>query len=147
MDNELITKDNWWKRNWKWLVPTCVLLFFFGIWLALTLIITGNIDDYAQAYSDTLLYEKAFEKAKTNDRIIAVLGNLEPIDQLAIIEGDVKYSNNGNSVDLSIRIQGTKGRGKMDIVADKKGTVWNYKKINVRIRQSKEVIQIIKSSI
>jgi hypothetical protein len=147
MDNELISKNNWWKRNWKWFLPTALLVFFFGVGLALTTIITGDIDDYAQAYSDTSLYEKAIEKAKIDNRVIETLGNLEPIDKLAIIEGDAKYSDNGNSVELTVRVKGNKGIGKMDISANKKGTEWEYKKINIRVKQTKEEIQIVKSSI
>lgn len=147
MNNELITQNNWWKRNWKWFLPSSIILFVFGIGLALSFLINGNIDDYAQAYSDSSLYEKAIEKAKINDSVKAVLGDLEPIDNLAILEGDAKYSNNGNSVDLTIRVKGNKGKGKMDISAIKNGAEWEYKKINIRTKQSKETIEIIKTAL
>ncbi|MDN3672458.1 cytochrome c oxidase assembly factor Coa1 family protein [Flavobacterium branchiarum] len=147
MNNKLITKNSWWKRNWKWFLPSSIVFFFVGIGLALSLLINGNIDDYAQAYSDTSLYEKAIEKAKINDRVKDVLGDLEPIDNLAILEGDAKYSNNGNCVDLTIRVKGNKGKGKMDISAIKNGTEWEYKKINIRTKLSKETIEIIKTSL
>jgi hypothetical protein len=146
MDNELIIKKSWWNRNWRWFLPTLILfLLLFGF--VLSSAIDGNITDIAQAYSDNSLYEKAIEKAKTNKRVLEVIGEIEPIDKLAIIEGNVIYSNDNNSVALSIRIKGNIGKGKMDISAKKKGTIWEYKTINIRIKNPKEEIQIIKDAI
>jgi hypothetical protein len=146
MDDELIIKKSWWNRNWKWFLPTLILfLLLFGFTLSSS--IDGNITDIAQAYSDNSLYEKAIEKAKTNKRVLEVLGEIEPIDQLAILEGNAIYSNNYKSVALSIRIKGNKGKGKMDVSAEKNGTIWEYKKINIRIKEPKEEIQILKDTI
>jgi hypothetical protein len=144
MNNELIIKKSWWNKNWKWFSPIVLFLLLFGYLLNASL--DGNITDIAVAYSDSSLYEKAINKAKTNKRVLEVIGEIEPIDKLAILEGNVVYSNNNNSVTVSIRIHGNKGKGKMDISAERNGTAWNYKKINIRIKNPKEEIQIIKDS-
>jgi hypothetical protein len=62
--------------------------FFTFIWISFVITINGNITDIAQAYSDDSLYEKAIEKAKTNERVLEVLGAIEPIDKLALFEGN-----------------------------------------------------------
>ncbi|PXY38667.1 hypothetical protein DMB65_21765 [Flavobacterium cheongpyeongense] len=147
MDNELIVEKSWWGKNWKWFLPTLTLIFSLLFWLILSLSIDGNVTDIAQAYSDNSLYEKAIEKAKTNQRVLEAIGEIEPIDKLAILEGNAIYSNNNNSVELSVRIKGSKGKGKMDISADKNGTEWKYKKISIRIKEPKEEIQILKDTI
>ncbi|PWA04217.1 cytochrome c oxidase assembly factor Coa1 family protein [Flavobacterium psychrotolerans] len=147
MDNELIVEKSWWKRNWKWLILTLTIIFLFLFGLILSSSIDGNITDIAQAYSDTALYEKAIEKAKTNQRVLEVIGEIEPIDKLALFEGNAIYSNDNNSVELSVRIKGSKGKGKMDIIADKNGSEWGYKKINIRVKDPKEEIQILKATI
>ena len=147
MDNELIVEKSWWKINWKWFLPTFLLIFLLLFGLILSSIIDGNVTDIAQVYSDNSLYEKAIEKAKTNKRVLEVIGQIEPIDKLAILEGNAIYSNNNNSVELSVRVKGNKGKGKMDISADKNGNEWEYKKINIRIKEPKEEIQILKYTI
>jgi hypothetical protein len=147
MDNELIVEKSWWGKNWKWFLPSLTLIFLLLFWLILSLSIDGNVTDIAQAYSDNSLYEKAIEKAKTNQRVLEVIGEIEPIDKLAILEGNAIYSNNNNSVELSVRVKGSKGKGKMDISADKNGTEWKYKKISIRIKEPKEEIQILKDTI
>ncbi len=147
MDNELIVNKNWWNSNWKWFLPTSLILFLLLFGFILSSSIDENITDIALAYSDNSLYEKAIEKAETNERVLKIIGKIEPIDKLAIFEGNAVYSNNNNSVALSIRIKGNKGKGKMDISAEKNGTVWEYKKINIRIKDPKEEIQILKDTI
>lgn len=147
MNNELLENKSWWKKNWKWFLPSIILIFFSVFIFILTASVEGNMADIAKAYSDNLLYENAIDKVKTNKRVLEVLGEIEPIDKLAIIEGNAVYSNNNNSVVLSVRIKGNKSKGKMDISADKNLNVWKYKIINIRIKDTKEVIQISGDSI
>jgi len=142
MDNELIEKKIWLKQNWKWSVPATILLvFIFGLFL--TSNSSEGITDIVQAYNDNSLYEMAIEKANSDKRIIQTIGIIQPIDKLAILEGNTVYSNNNNSVLLSVRIKGTKGNGKLDISADKIRRVWKYKKIIVRNKSPKEEIIVV----
>ena len=147
MSNELIVKKSWWNCNWKWFLTISLLLFIILFGLLLSSSIEGKITDVVQVYSDNSLYEKAIEKANTNTRVLEVIGEIEPIDRLAILEGNAIYSNNNNSVVLSIRVKGNKGKGKIDISAERNGTVWNYKIIKIRIKNPKEEIQILKDTI
>lgn len=141
MDNELIKEQNWWKRNWKWLVPVVIIVFVIGT--ISTLIANGNAADFAQTYSDPSLYENAVERAKQNPRVVEVLGNLEPIDKLAVLEGNALYSNNNTSVELTLRVKGSKEKGKMDILAHKVSGKWEYDKIDIRIKKTGEEIIIL----
>ena len=99
--------------------------------------------DLTNAYSDTELYNDALEKAKTNKAVIAILGEIEPIDKLAILEGQVSYSEDNTSVKSSIRIIGSKGKAKLDILANKVNTEWVYQTITIRIKQPKDQKQTI----
>ena len=142
MNNELIEQKNWWKRNWKWFVPVS------GISLFLILILSssnvGEIGvDLVQAYSDTELYNNALKKVKSNKKVIELLGEIEPIDKLAILEGAVRYSNNNKTVNSSIRVIGKKGKAKMDISANLINNSWAYQKINTRIKKPIEIKQTI----
>jgi len=148
MNNEIIKEKSWWKRNWKWFLPIAsftliAVVLFFSSGLG------GHMTDFAQAYSDTELYENAIAKAQRNKKVTNLLGELEPIDKLAILEGEVRYSNHNKSVDLSIRVKGSKRKASMDISADKINGEWNYRKINIRIKkpvEEKQTIEIINQS-
>jgi hypothetical protein len=147
MNNELIVKKSWWTSNWKWFLPISLLLFLLLFGFLLSSNIVGNITNIAQGYSDPSLYKEAIVLANSNKRVQELIGDIEPIDQFAILEGNTIYSNNNNTVALSIRIKGKKGKGKMDILAERNGTVWKYQKINIRVKNPKEEIQILKKDI
>ncbi|MGS2739984.1 cytochrome c oxidase assembly factor Coa1 family protein [Sinomicrobium sp. M5D2P17] len=76
-------------------------------------------------------------------RVKDLLGEMEPIDKMAIIEGQVQYSNNNNTVHSTIRISGSKGKARMDVSANKVKSQWSYSKINIRIKNPPEKRQTI----
>ena len=83
---------------------------------------------------------------KFHPKVIELLGEISPIDQLAILEGEVHYTNENKMVNSSIRLKGTKGNARMDITAIKNNTEWEYKIINVRIKnptENKQTIEIV----
>jgi hypothetical protein len=138
--NELTSKKPWLNRNWKWLIPLLVL--FSGI--AMVLSFAGNeITGVVAVYAESEIYQDAVEIANKNEEVKQKLGDLKPIDILAIAEGVVKYSNNNNTVAISVRVKGSKGRGKIDISANRKENKWEYKRIQIRIKRPKETVKIL----
>jgi len=142
VDNELIVKENWIKRNWKWFLALAI------VFLLLLIIIVSStsqkgISDLASAYNDPSLHEKAISQANANKLVQQVIGKINPIDKLAILEGNAIYSNNNSAVSLSIRITGSKKNGKLDIYVIKKGLKWHYTKIIVRTKKPKEEIIVV----
>ncbi|MEW7291483.1 cytochrome c oxidase assembly factor Coa1 family protein [Aquimarina sp. 2304DJ70-9] len=151
MNDEAKLERNWWKRNWKW--GTSITLLFFICMCILSIIsslgVGDNIIGFGEVLSDSSIYDNALEKARKNERVIEVMGELDPISSLAIIEGDVGYTNNKNSIVVTIKITGSKASGSIDIIADRNGIEWQYRKINIRIKnpkEKKETIEIINST-
>ncbi|MCX2680268.1 cytochrome c oxidase assembly factor Coa1 family protein [Galbibacter sp. EGI 63066] len=145
MNNELIEQKSWWKRNWKWFTPVCAIILITVI-IFFSSGMGGITTDLAQAYADTELYENALEKVRSDQKATELLGEIAPVDKLTILEGEVNYSNNNQTVNSTIRIKGTKGKARMDISADWENNKWNYKKINIRIKnppEKKQTIEII----
>jgi len=141
LTNNSTRQGNWLQHHWKWFIPTvtaivCLIIFFSSG-------MNKVASDLTNAYSDTELYNDALEKAKTNKAVIAILGEIEPIDKLAILEGQVSYSEDNTSVKSSIRIIGSKGKAKLDILANKVNTEWVYQTITIRIKQPKDQKQTI----
>lgn len=145
MNNELLEQKSWWKRHWKWLVSVFVLLFLCSV-LFFTSGMGSVTTDLAQAYAQPQLYENALEKVRSNEKVKKLLGEIEPIDQLAILEGAVHFSDNNKTVNSSIRVIGSKGKAIMDLVAAKPDTTWIYKELSIRIKKpasKKQKISII----
>jgi len=142
MSNELVLHKSWWKPNWKWLLALSGILL-----ISVVIFFTSNMDTVAthlaQAYADTELYENALGKVKSDESVTALLGDIEPIDNLAILEGQVEYTNENKTVNSSIRIVGSRGKGRLDISAERINNTWNYTKITVRIKKPPEKQQRI----
>jgi len=127
------------QRHWKWITPIIIgsiVVFFMSP-------IGNAVTDIAKVYTDTSIYENALEKAKDNTQVITVLGDLAPIDTFAIVEGAVFYSNNNETVNITVRIKGSKGKGKLDIVAHKVKERWDYELIKIRIKDPKATIVVL----
>lgn len=107
---------------------------------------SGHTIDFAQAYLDKSLYENAIEKARNNEKVKEIFGELEPIDKLAILEGDVGYSNDNKTVNMSVRISGSKENGTMHILANKENENWNYENIDIISKKQNKKINIIDNS-
>lgn len=142
MNNEVSEEKNWMRRNWKWFVPSSVIVVI----LAMVFVATGSVggaSDLAAAYKDEALYENAVKQSNENNKVVEILGTLEPVDNMAILEGTVKYSDDKQSVKLTVRVKGDKGKAKMDVVATKKGNVWQYSLIKIRIKAPEQEIIVL----
>jgi len=142
MNNEVSKEKNWMRRNWKWFVPSLVIVVI----LAMVFVATGSIggaSDLAAAYKDEALYENAVKQSNENNTVVEILGTLEPVDKMAILEGTVKYSDDKQSVNLTVRVKGDKGKAKMDVVASKKDNAWQYSLIKIRIKAPEQEIIVL----
>ena len=143
MDNdELIIEKNWFRKNWIWLLLG-VLLGVYILIVALNSNSQNGLSDTITAFKDNALYENAIDHANKTQEVIQTIGKIAPVDKLAILEGSSSYTNNNNSVDLSIRINGTIKNGKLEIHADRNASEWNYKKILIRTKNPNREIIII----
>ena len=140
--NNLVENKSWWNKNWKWIIPVFGI-FLFSIFTISTTGIGENTFDVIKAYADPDLVETALNKAQENEEVKELLGTLEQVDKMAKLEGSVKYSNNDTSVDISVRVKGSKGNGRMRILAERSGGTWEYKKIVIGIKKLKRTIVII----
>lgn len=133
------------KKSLKWIAPIIIVLAI-GIYLFSSSGMTKISTDFIQAYSDQTLYENAIEKANENQKVLEKIGLIKPIGNMTILNGEVNYTNENQTVYSSIKVEGNNGKGSMDIVANRENEKWIYEKINIRIQDSeknKETIEII----
>lgn len=144
--NELIEHKGWFKLNWKWFVPLIISLIAIIGFLSSTKV-SGKIAGMVKIHTESSVYDNALEIAKQNEKVIELLGELQPLGKLAIVEGFLKYSNDYNTLEISVTVTGTNTekhiRSKMDILADRNGNDWIYRTINIRIKKPAELKQII----
>jgi hypothetical protein len=128
---------NWWQRNWKWFVPTgCLTIIALGVAFVvlIILVIFGAIKS-----SDA--YKIALERAKSDPRVIEELG--EPIEAGWFLSGKTKVDGDSGESDLTIPIQGPKGKASVYAVATKSAGEWEYSKLIVKVRSTGETIDLL----
>lgn len=144
--NELIEHKGWFKLNWKWFVPLIISLIAIIGFLSSTKV-SEKIAGMVKIHTESSVYDNALEIAKQNEKVIELLGELQPLGKLAILEGFHEYSRDYNTLEISVTVTGTKTekqiRSKMDILADRNGNEWIYKTINIRIKKPSELKQTI----
>ena len=147
MSNELINEKGWFKRNWKWIILV-FLLFWLYIFFISSSGLGGLLGDYGKAYADSTLYTVPLQKVQSNSRVREILGEIEPMGKMSILNGAIHYSEDNKSVKSTIKKFGENGKAILDISAEWINGFWVYSKINVRIKNQpeiREVIPILKS--
>ncbi|MEZ0006709.1 putative negative regulator of RcsB-dependent stress response [Flavobacterium sp. 28YEA47A] len=141
MKNKINLKS-WWQINYRWFLSLSA--FIIACLILAYAISQGSFKDMAQAYADPVLFQKAITEANKNDEVIQILGTLEPLDNMAILEGNTRYSNDNKAIEATVRVTGKKAKGKMDISAQKIGSEWKYEGIKIRVHETKQEIIIRK---
>ena len=134
--NELIVRKNWWDRNWKWFVPTGCL----GILVLFGLFIGGIFFGVTSMMEDSDVYKGAMIMVQQDKLVNDRLG--KPIEEDGMVSGSINVSDNTGNCDLQIPIKGSKGKGTLFVVAEKKGT-WKYSEMSVHIEATGEDIYLL----
>jgi len=144
MENDITEKKNWLQRNGKWFIPVVIVALLLGSALFSTAS-DAQMGGYVTALNDDALYKDALGQAQQNAEVKKIFGTLEPIDQMAIIESNVEYSDNNSHVNLSVRVKGANAKGRMDVIATKANNAWQYNTIKLRIKDPKQEIVVLES--
>lgn len=144
--NTVKREKPWYKRKRTWFllfVLLCLGLFISSLPSGLG----RNIGFLAKAYSEPEICEGALEITKKNEKILEILGELEPMRSLDMLEGSVGYSKGMDSVAITIGVRGDEKNGKirsnMDVLAHRINGKWEYLNIKVRIKGPPELKQTI----
>ena len=138
-NNQLIPKEKWFKRNWKWAVPIGCLSF---IGLFIVLLIGGAFWGISKVVNDNDVTSHAISIINHNPEVEQQLGT--NIETDGIFSGNIAVSNDKGVVDISVPIKGSKGTGKALIKGKKEFDKWNYENISVYVDETKELIEIQK---
>jgi len=133
----LTPKPNWWKRNWKWLVPTgclSIALLFVAFIASIVLIVFT-------AVKSTDVCKDALARAKAHPAVIEALGS--PITEGFLVSGNTNVNGASGEANLSIPISGPKGKGTIYVAATKSLGRWNYSGLIMEIAKTHQRIDLL----
>jgi hypothetical protein len=126
-------RKGWFSRNWKWLVPT-FLIVFFGLPLAL-------IGTVFAAMKNSDVAKEALLRAQANPLLVQKLGR--PIEAGWLVSGSINVSGASGDADLTVPISGPKGQGKIYVTAHKGAGAWDYQVMVAAIEGSNQRINLL----
>jgi cytochrome oxidase complex assembly protein 1 len=118
---------SWFARNWKWFVPSVVVVLALGFGLFLW----GTLRFVNQMFRSSEPYQAAVQKVEQSPLVAKRLG--QPIQIGDIASGNLSTSNTTGHARLSIPISGPLGKGRIIVIAQKFGSRWIYHLIEVRV--------------
>lgn len=92
------------------------------------------------AIKSTDAYATAFNRAKSDPRVIAALGT--PIKDGWYVSGSTNVTMGSGQADLSIPISGPRGKATIYAKATKSAGKWTYSQLQVRIASTDELIDL-----
>jgi hypothetical protein len=118
-------QPGWFSKNWKWLVGGgCLsLMLCCGGFSAITFFAATKMIQSSGAYAEALAM------ASQNPEVSAALGS--PLTPGFGMSGSVNQTNDSGSADFTVPVNGSKGEGKMHVVASRSGGVWKFETIDV----------------
>jgi len=131
-------QQSWFKRNWKWVVPTlgCGTIIIAFIILALT-IVFGVSDMLTNSEPS----EYAIELANKNEKVKQEIG--VPIERDGLPNGNFNFSGTDTgSIDMEIPIKGSKGNGLLVIIGEKEYGDWSYSELKIIVKKTNEIIEL-----
>ncbi|WP_299259530.1 cytochrome c oxidase assembly factor Coa1 family protein [uncultured Aquimarina sp.] len=139
---DYIDKKSWWRKNRSWVLG--ILILTFGFVITVLIVLGKPIGDFTKTVIDPSVYDNAFDMVQDDERVITLLGEVQPISIFELLEGEVRYAEEGKAI-ITVGIKGAKQKGKMDIVANKKNNTWQYQTIRIRTKKPKKTIEVLDS--
>lgn len=131
-------ETSWFQRNWTWVLSLgCLGIFAVSalIVLAIAFALFGSI-------RLTTPYKEAVAMSQDSDALILEMG--EPIEPGWFVTGSVNTSGPTGEAHLSIPIRGSRKRGTLYVVAEKRAGRWEFQRVEVEIKGREERIDLLK---
>ena len=138
--NELIKEKKWWARR-KWALLAVIVVFA----LIVVLFIGGlkTFGNFGKAYADKPVFDNALAMVQNDITANSLIGKALPLDDMAITNGSVTYSDDDNVITATIPVKGSLKKAKLDIVANKVNGKWQYTTVKIRTKDPKHEIDVL----
>ena len=132
-------KKSWWKRNWKWALPTggCLTIIIIGV--AFVGYGVYQVADKISNNSSLFAFIDVVQEVQKSPETREALGAPIRFDGLE----DENYDPEDNShLDLDFEIQGAQHDGQLRVIADKAEDGWHYNIFTITVKETGEVIDL-----
>jgi len=130
---------SWFSRNWKWFIPTVIVVPV----LLIALFIGGIVTLVFGMIKSSEPYQHALAAASQNARVTTELG--EPVEPGWLASGNINESGAAGEANLAIPLNGKLRHGTVFVVARKSAGIWRYERLEVEIDGRPDRINLLPS--
>ena len=116
---------SWWNRHWKAVVALSVVAGLLAVAGVVTLVFSLTFGVMRQSGA----YRQAVAAAKADDAVVKTLGT--PIEEGYFVMGQIELSRDRGYANLTIPISGPRAKATIYVEADKVGTHWSFRSLEV----------------
>lgn len=138
-DTIIIQKPSWWKRNWKWVLPTGGCLTLIIIFFSFIAYGVYQVTDKLTEETSFFAFFDVIQEVQKSSEVKEALGTPLKFDGLQEENYDPK---DNDRLDLDFTIQGAQYDGQLRVIADKTGDGWQYSTFTVTVAETGEVIDL-----
>lgn len=133
MEEEI--RQNWWKRNWKWALPSggCLTI------LIIIAVIVGVTFSSLSKSTSIIAFMNVITEIQTNTDVAQALG--KPIE---IREETYNPEKNPDQLDIEMQLDGQKADGTLVVKAAKIDGEWIYSSCIITVKGTDQVIDLTK---
>ncbi|HSE49987.1 MAG TPA: cytochrome c oxidase assembly factor Coa1 family protein [Terriglobales bacterium] len=133
-------RPNWWSRNWKWFVPVgCLtIVAVFAAFVASVVFLAMG------AMKNADVTQAALKKAQANPTLQKRLGT--PIEVTNFVSGSINQAGTSGKADLTIPIQGPKGKATMYADATRFAGEWKFNRLEVGFEGDPNRLDLLEQS-
>lgn len=137
MNNEIIEQPSWWKRNWKWALPTGGCLTIIIIIISFIGYGVYKVMPVFSGDSSVFAFGKVIRTVQEHPVIIETLG--KPIDLKA---DNYDPMSNPGVLELEMILDGSKSDGVLNVSARKVDGEWVYDVFTVTFDDTQEMLDL-----
>ncbi len=126
---------SWWDRRWKAVVALSVIAALAaGGFIALLFSLTFGVMRASGAY------RQAVAAARADHTVVEMLGS--PIEEGYFVMGEIELGRDRGYANLTIPISGPRAKATIYVEADKVGTHWTFRALEVVVEETGEWIHL-----
>ena len=137
MNNEIIEQPSWWKRNWKWALPTGGCLTIIIIVISFIGYGVYKVSSVFSEDSSVFAFGKVIRTVQEHPVIIETLG--KPIE---LEDDNYDPMSNPGVLELDMILDGSKSDGVLKVSARKVDGEWIYDVFKVTFDDTQEVLDL-----
>lgn len=134
------SRETWWARNWRWLVPTLVLAT-----VSLIVVAGGGLAFWLFSGGDHRMYSSWDEiapRVQASPQVRAALGT--PVQMRGMLSGQTCSQMAGHKrVDMQAQIRGPKGDGVLTAIGSREDAQWQWNTLTIQVDASGQRIDLL----